>query len=54
MSFFDTFMFFTLLKELFEPIYELATDPETAKWFWGISGVIIAVLSIALLIVSNL
>lgn len=52
MSYFDTFMGLSLLEDIFGGLKDLATSPDTAKWFWGIAITLIAVLSLALLIVS--
>lgn len=52
MGYFDTFMWLTILEEIFGGLKDLATSPETAKWFWGVAIGLIAALSIALFIVS--
>lgn len=52
MSFFDTFMGFTLFEEIFSSLKDLATTPDTARWFWCITIGLIIVLSMGLLIVS--
>lgn len=52
MSYFDTFMGLSLLEDIFGGLKDLATSPDTAKWFWGIAIGLIVVLSIALLIVT--
>lgn len=51
MSYFDIFMGITLLEDIFGGLKDMATDPDTAKWFWGIIVALIVILSIALLIV---
>ena len=52
MSYYDTFMGLSLIEDIFGGLKDLATSPDTAKWFWGISIALIAILSLALLIVS--
>lgn len=52
MSYFHTFMILSLLEDIFSGLKELATAPDTAKYFWRIAVVLIIVLSVALLIVS--
>ena len=52
MSYFDTFMLLSLLEDIFGGIKDLATSRDTARWFWGIAIVVIAVLSVAVVIVS--
>ena len=52
MSYFDTFMGLSLIEEIFGSLKDLATSPDTSKWFWGISIALIAILSLALLIMS--
>lgn len=52
MSYFDTFIGLSLLDDIFGSLKDLATSPDTAKWFWGIAIALIAILSLALLIVS--
>ncbi|MYM12040.1 hypothetical protein [Muribaculum intestinale] len=52
MSYFDTFIVLTLLEDIFKGVKELATSPETAKWFWCFVVGLIVVLSAALLLVS--
>lgn len=52
MSYFDTFMVLTILEDIFGSLKDLATSPDTAKWFWGIAIVLIVILSVALVIVS--
>ena len=49
MSFFDTFMFLELLKgfcKAMKEIAEVATNPDTALWFWGTMLVTIIVMLI--------
>lgn len=52
MSYFDTFMGLSLIEDIFGSLKDLATSPDTAKWFWGISVTVISILSIALIIAS--
>lgn len=52
MSYFDTFMGLSLIADIFGTLKDLATSPDTAKWFWGIIAVLIIVLSVALLIIT--
>lgn len=52
MSYFDIFMGWTLLEDIFGGLKDVATSPDTAKWFWGIIVALIVILSVALLIVS--
>lgn len=52
MNYFDTFMRLTLLEDIFGGLKDLATSPDTAKWFWGIAVGLIVVLSISLFIVK--
>lgn len=52
MSYFDTFMGLSLIEDIFGSLKDLATSPDTAKWFWGISVAVISILSIALIIAS--
>lgn len=33
MSYFDIFMGITLLEDIFGGLKDMATDPDTAKWF---------------------
>lgn len=54
MSYFDTFMGLSLIEDIFGGLKDLATSPDTAKWFWGISVAVIGILSIALLIITLL
>lgn len=54
MSYFDTFMGLSLLEDIFGSLKDLATSPDTAKWFWGIAIVLIVLLSVALLIITLL
>lgn len=54
MSYFDTFMGLSLIEDIFGSLKDLATSPDTAKWFWGISVTVIGILSIALLIITML
>lgn len=54
MSYFDTFMGLSLIEDIFGSLKDLATSPDTAKWFWGISVTVIGILSIALLIITLL
>lgn len=52
MSYFDTFMVLTILEDIFGSLKDLATSPDTAKWFWGIAIALVVILSVALIIVS--
>ncbi len=52
MSYFDTFMGLSLIEDIFGSLKDLATSPDTAKWFWGIAIALIVLLSVALMIVS--
>lgn len=52
MSYFDTFMGLSLLEDIFGSLKDLATSPDIAKWFWGISIALVVILSVALIIVS--
>lgn len=54
MSYFDTFMGLSLLEDIFGSLKDLATSPDTAKWFWGIAIALIVLLSVALLIITLL
>lgn len=52
MSYFDTFVLLSLLEDIFGSLKDLATSPDTAKWFWGIAIALVVILSLTLLIVS--
>ena len=43
MSYFDIFMGITLLEDIFGGLKDMATDPDTAKWFWGIIVALIVI-----------
>lgn len=51
MSYFDAFMGLSLIEDVFGGLKDLATSPDTAKWFWGVSIVLVVILSVALFII---
>lgn len=52
MSYFDTFMGLSLIEDIFGSLKDLATSPDTSKWFWGIAIILILILSISLFIIK--
>lgn len=54
MNYFDTFMGLSLIEDIFGGLKDLATSPDTAKWFWGISIALVVILSVALLVITLL
>lgn len=54
MSYFDTFMGLSLIEDIFGSLKDLATSPDTSKWFWGIAIALIVILSVGLLIITLL